>query len=259
MFSNLSEKTKAALFLALGMGLFLLAGSLVHFFPKFNLIENVPIEKNSSQSSSIDELYSNLSNTDTDKRTLKSEEIYRSEIQSVQTEVDDRWVLYVTGSVKNPGIYKLQAEARVFQLVEAAGGFTAMADTIAVNMAARLQDGDHLHVPKINENSSTINGRSQTITGANSVAANNSQNKQNNGAATRNQRSKKNPQSKSINLNTATAAELQTLPGIGPALSERIIQYRNKNGRFKVVSDLIHVQGIGAKVLDSIEPFVFVR
>lgn len=259
MFSKLSDKIKAALFLVLGMGLFLIAGSLVYFFPKFNLIENVPIERSSDQSTSIDELYSNLSNADTDKRISRTEEIYKSEIESVQIEVDDRWFLYITGSVKNPGVYKLQAEARVFQLVEAAGGFTATADVLAVNMAARLQDGDHLHVPKIDDNNPAMNGKNRSLTGASSGTLILSQNKQNNGADVKNQRSKKNPQSKSINLNSATATELQALPGIGPALSERIIQYRNKNGKFKRVSDLISVQGVGAKLLDSIEPFIFVR
>ena len=263
MFSNLSEKTKAALFLALGMGLFLLAGSLVHFFPRFNLIENVAIEKNSDQSSSIEDLYQNLSNTDSGTRVPKAEETNKAEVQNVQAvqiEVDDRWILYITGSVKTPGVYKIPADARVFQLGEAAGGFTATADVIAVNMAARLQDGDHLHVPKIGDNNSGNFERNRTSTSANSRTAVITQNKQNEDATKKNQRtSKKNPQSKSIDLNTATAAELQMLPGIGSALSDRIIQHRNKNGRFKHVSDLISVQGIGAKLLDSIEPFVFVR
>jgi competence protein ComEA len=248
IFSELSDKTKAALFLAMGMGLFLIAGSLVHFFPKSQFIEQGRIDRTSDSSTSIDDLYRNLLNTDSDSGARAAKEVYKTEAQNQQALVDERWVLYVTGSVKNPGVYELPADARVFQLVEAAGGLTATADKVAVNLAARLQDGDHLHVPRIGEASTVDTSRTA-----------NAQDRQRNDAAAKNQKSNKNPPSRRIDLNTASASELQTLPGIGPAMSERIIQYRNKNGRFKRVSDLINVTGIGAKRLESIEPFLVVR
>jgi len=258
MFSKLNEKVKAALFLAIGMGLFLLAGSFVYYFPTHQRTGNGAISRANDSSSSIEDLYQNLSDRDSDNRASVVKEIEQYEIQGKQAEVDDRWVLYITGSVNNPGVYKLQPDARVFQLVEIAGGLTTTADVLAFNMAARLQDGDHLHVPRIEDNSSPMDSRNMP-SGVAQRPSTAIQNRQRGDSVVNNKKSSKNPLNKSIDLNTATAAELQMLPGIGPAMSERIIQYRNQNGRFKSVHDLLNVSRIGAKVLESIEPFLFVR
>jgi comEA protein len=257
MFSKLSDKTKAALYFAIGMVFFLMAGCLINLFPKTQYISQGTINKTDS-ASSIEDLYQNLTNSDSDNRASSAREVFQHDsiIEIIkQPEVAELWVLYVTGSVKNPGVYKLPAEARVFQLVDAAGGFSAGADVVAINMAARLQDGDHLHVPKIdntpkNGNPSIDENRGTVIF---------TRERQNEKETANTRVNTRNTQVRRIDLNTATAEELQTLKGIGPAIAERIIQYRNKNGRFKRVSDLINVSGIGAKKLDDIEPFLFVR
>ncbi|MCL2147011.1 MAG: ComEA family DNA-binding protein [Synergistaceae bacterium] len=253
----MNEKTKAALFYAIGMVFFLVAGCLVYFFPKPQYIDQGTITTDSS--ASIEELYQNLTNTDSDNQASMARETgqYDSRFEIVkQPEVDDRWVLYVTGNVKNPGVYQLPAEARVFQLVDAAGGFSAGADVVAINMAARLQDGDHLHVPKVDN---TARDRNPSMNENRGTVTFTREKQENQASANTRRTNANNTQGGRIDLNTATAEELQTLSGIGPAIADRIIQYRNKNGRFKRVSDLINVSGIGAKKLDAIEPFIFVR
>ena len=256
MFSKLNDKTKAALFYAIGMVCFLMAGSIIYFFPKSQYIGQGTMQTDSS--SSIEELYQNLTNTDSDSRASMTREAdkYDSRFEIVkQPEVDDKWVLYVTGNVKNPGVYQLPADARVFQLVDAAGGFSAGADVVAINMAARLQDGDHLHVPKVDNTA----GRNPSTNENRGTVTFTQERQRNQATVNTNMANARNTQRGGIDLNTATAEELQTLSGIGPAIAQRIIQYREKNGRFKRVSDLINVSGIGAKKLDEIEQFLFVR
>jgi competence protein ComEA len=262
MFSKMNEKMKAALFFAIGMGLFLVAGSIMHIYSKSqNYIDQGTTNVTKDTSSSIQELYQNLAETDPAKKVSMVEEIHQYDPQpeSVkQAEIDENWILYVTGSVKNPGVYRLPKDSRVFQLVDAAGGLSSTADVVAVNMAARLQDGDHLHVPKFENDNSVRNRNSTTAENRGTVIF--TQGRQRDDTVVKNQRSNtKIPPGKNIDLNTASTAELQMLPGIGPAMSKRIVQYREKNGKFKRVSDLINVSGIGAKKLESIEPFLFVR
>ena len=258
MFSKLNDKTKAALFYAIGMALFLVAGSLVYFFPKSQYIAQGTISKTNDSTSSIQELYQNLAETGSASQVSMVREIDSNNSQFQirrQTEADDRWVLYVTGCVQNPGVYRLPAEARVFQLVDAAGGLTVMADAVAINMAAHLQDGDHLHVPQkvFGDSSRVTAGEARgTVTFTQDRQAGNNSTVKSRGP-------KGNMPNTRIDINTASAAELQTLPGIGPSTVERIIQYRNQNGRFKRVSDLINISGIGAKKLEAIEPLIFVR
>ena len=256
MFSKLNEKAKAALFFAVGMGCFLVAGSLVYFFPKSQLIDQGVI--NRTNDSSIQELYRDLTETGPNDQVSMVTEIEQyAPAQRVRAEADNRWVLYVTGSVRSPGVYRLPERARVYQLVEAAGGLTMVADAVAINMAAQLQDGDHLHVPQRGDDDSVRNRNRSSERSYGTVIVTNAQSGQTmDGAAVRNQRGNNNAR---IDINTASAAELQMLPGIGPAMAARIIQYRNQNGRFKQVSDLINVPGIGGKRLESIEPLVFVR
>jgi competence protein ComEA len=134
--------------------------------------------------------------------------------------------VHVSGSVVAPGLYVLDEGARVIDAVAAAGGFAAGADETAVNLARPLSDGEQLLVPMI---------------GA-AVEA---------GAAA-------SPGDGRVNLNTADVAELDTLPRIGPAMAERIIQWREANGRFTSVEDLLAVPGIGDKMLETLRDLVTV-
>jgi competence protein ComEA len=152
-----------------------------------------------------------------------------------------RMHVYVSGAVKSPDVVILGEAARAHDAIAAAGGFAASADRSAVNLAQPLADGQQLHVPATGEPPGARSGsppmaalvgsgEGGTGSGASGSAAG--------GAA-----------EQRINVNRATAAELETLPGIGPALAERIIAHREANGAYEAADDLLAVAGIGTKTL----------
>jgi competence protein ComEA len=140
-------------------------------------------------------------------------------------------VVYVSGAVRAPDVYELPSEARIKDLVLAAGGLTADADAERINLAERLKDSEHIHMPRQGE-----------ATASDSTAADPS------GAA----------QSGPLDLNTASASDLADLPGIGAALAERIVEFRTSNGPLKSVEDLRNVKGIGSALFAKISPLVTV-
>lgn len=154
--------------------------------------------------------------------------------------------VYITGEIAKPGVYKLSEDARIFQLVEMAGGFTRRADAESLNLAENVSDGSHIHIGAKSEPPQippTIPGMpaniQPNIQPQRSIAGN--------------------PPQKSsgrININTAGKGELESLPGIGPALAQRIIDYRNIHGNFARPEDLINVRGIGQSKLAQILPHV---
>jgi len=154
------------------------------------------------------------------------------------------WVVYVTGAVRYPGVYKVHEGARVYELVEKAGGLSEEADGEAFNMAAPMFDGAHLHVPRKGEKAS--DGLVVPRGGDSGVLAEEvSQTESHKG--------------EKVDINRATADELESLPGIGAKTAEAIIQYRNSNGPFKCVEDLLSVKGIGPKKLEKIREHVTIK
>ena len=122
-------------------------------------------------------------------------------------------VIHICGYVKNPGVYSLPADARAGDAVKAAGGFTAAADTEYINLAETLADGEKLRIPSKAEAAAASSGEAGTDDGL-------------------------------VNINTADAETLETLPGIGPAKAEAIIAYREEQGGFTVIEDIMLVPGI---------------
>lgn len=133
--------------------------------------------------------------------------------------------VHVAGAVRRPGLYVVPAGSRAAAAVDAAGGLSRRADPAGVNLAAALQDGQQVVVPERARGGGTA-GRAP---GAGAPAG---------GAAAGAGR---------ISLSTATAEELETLDGIGPALAARIIEYREAHGGFRSVDELQDVDGIGEK------------
>lgn len=148
-------------------------------------------------------------------------------------------VVYVSGAVVHPGVYELPPGSRVVHAIQAAGGLTDEAAPEAVNQAAPLQDGAQVHVPTKEEVETGKVPAAPVQVPA--VGPGSSQ------AGT-----------PLLNLNTATAAELEALPGIGPTLAARIVEDRQTNGPFATVDDLKRVNGIGDKILERIRPYVTV-
>lgn len=134
--------------------------------------------------------------------------------------------IHVAGSVRVPGVYSLPAGSLVQQAIEAAGGPDEGASLDSINLAARLQDGDQVRVPHlaapVADPSSPVNTLGPETPSA------------------------------PVNLNTASASELDRLPGIGPSLAKEIIAYRESHGAFAKVEDLLSVPGIGPAKLDAL-------
>jgi len=132
--------------------------------------------------------------------------------------------VHMAGSVRHPGIYQLDSGARVYEAVLAAGGLTPKANQMSVNLARVLTDGEQLIVAST----------SQTLNQQFSIPN----------------------QPSLISLNQATASQLEDLPGVGPALAGRIVDWRTANGGFKSKEDLLNVSGIGDKLFAGVKDLV---
>jgi competence protein ComEA len=144
----------------------------------------------------------------------------------------------VRGAVNKPGVYTLPLGSRVQDALILAGDVTSNADTRPLNLARKLNDGEQIYVLTLGEATPTV-----VATPGRGAQLN---------APTRTPAGK-------ININTATLAELDTLPGIGPAIAQRIIDYRTQNGNFKTIEDLKKVRGIGDALFNQIKDLITVQ
>jgi competence protein ComEA len=138
--------------------------------------------------------------------------------------------VYVTGAVRNPGVYEVQVGDRLAEVLAAAGGPTEGADLDAVNLAARVRDEEHWHIPMVGEAVEVAGGSGQSS----GVVATSGR----------------------LDINAATLDELVGLPGIGDVRAAAIIRYREANGPFTRVEDLLEVEGIGPITLEAIRDFI---
>ena len=132
---------------------------------------------------------------------------------------------HVTGRVNAPGVYILSPGAEVQDAIQAAGGASVDADLEWLNLAAVVQDHQQIVVPRRSTDSKALDRPSAGL----------------------------------VNINTADSETLQTLPGIGPALAGRIIDYRDAHGPFVALEDLLNVKGIGEVTLEKLRPLISVR
>ncbi len=146
--------------------------------------------------------------------------------------------VHVAGQVTGPGVYAVPAAARVTDAIVAAGGPSAEADVEQLNLAARVTDGERIYVPKKGETppAAAPSGAASPPGAAGSGTA----------AAA----------SGPVDLNTATVEQLDALPGVGPATAAAILTYRSSHGRFRSVTELLEVPGIGPAKLEALRPRV---
>ena len=178
----------------------------------------------SRQGEEVEEVAPSLSET-----TILSQEVEDKTTVSTVIYVD------VKGEIHHPGVYQMKAESRVKDLIEAAGGFTPLADDQKLNLAQLLEDQMVIVVPKKGEEVNSELAQAPTS-----------------------QKKEVGKEGK-VNINTATVEELKTLKGIGEKKAEAIIEYRKKNGSFKNKEELMKVRGIGKKLYESFQERVIVQ
>ncbi|GMB07560.1 competence protein ComEA [Thermolongibacillus altinsuensis] len=170
-------------------------------------------------------------NKDSEKEMI-SPPIENETAESVEAEAKPLTVFVdVKGAVVHEGVYEVDESSRIKDVIQLAGGFTEEADRTKVNLAAKVQDEMMVYVPKKGEETPTVMSEQTTAAG----------------------------NEKKVNINTATAEELQTLSGIGPAKADAIIAYREENGPFQKIEDLLNVSGIGEKSLEKIKEQIIVK
>lgn len=154
--------------------------------------------------------------------------------QTTQTKDSGEITVYINGEVSKPGVYKIKSGSRIDELIKIAGGVTVNADTQKLNFAKKLKDEDYIFV---NNKITAVNGAATS------------------GAAT----STISTSAEKININIATKEELKTIPGVGDVTSQKIIDYREKNGDFKTIEDLKKIGGFGDKSLEKVKDKIDIR
>ena len=167
--------------------------------------------KDNSNETEIDDLMINT-NTENITNTLDTQ---------ATTAPSEKIIIYIIGCVKNPGVYELNVDSRVSDAVDAAGGLLETADLTKINLAYKLEDGQKITIPSINDKTDDDSTYEDFITDSpeNTISQTNLTNSS---------------KSNIVNINSATQTELETLPGIGPSIANKIISYRNENGNFRL-------------------------
>ncbi len=172
----------------------------------------------------------------------ESEPVETEPVENIEPEALEYVVVYVCGAVENPGVYELPGGSRINDAVCAAGGFSEEADKTYVNLAARVSDGFKLLIPTIEETKDA--SVAQGIDSFDTASDLNGDKGSNPGGL--------------ININTASKEQLVTLPGIGDGIAGKIIKYREENGSFKSIEDIMKVSGIKDKLFSKIKDHITV-
>lgn len=195
-------------------------------------------------------IYSTLNNTEYDTEdisTNSSLDVNNTEIQNISIEENvteaEEILVHVSGCVKEEKIVSLPDGSRVNDAIEAAGGLTKEADLSNINLAYILEDGEKIYIPKKGEeipenNSSSMLSPSTSVTSSSSSSTKNTS---------------------KVNINKATEAELETIPGIGPSTALKIINYRNENGKFKSIEDVKKISGIGDAKYEKMKNYITIK
>lgn len=154
----------------------------------------------------------------------------------------DQIVVHICGAITKPGVITLKPGTRVFEALKKTGKVLPDADLARVNLAAYLEDGEQIYIPRKGEILPDTKRKksSSNKTGKNSV-------------------SKEVKPLGPVDLNTATQKQLEAVPGIGPSLAAKILQYRNEHGKFGNYEEMLKVSGVGESKLEKFRPFLFVK
>ena len=181
-----------------------------------------------------------IESNDEKKNTLSTDQSFtnlsNNEIEDNKEE--NEIVVHIAGEVKIPGIIRIKEGSRIIDVIEKAGGYTDQADTEKVNLAYEVKDEQKIVIPNINKK----DDESKIIDDDESFVKDNG-----------------NSSSSKVNINTATQSEFESLTGIGPSMASKILDYREKNGKFKSIEELKNVPGIGSSKFESIKDEICIK
>lgn len=199
---------------------------------------------------------------------ISEESINSNTTENNNTEVQNNIYIHIMGEIKNPGVVIAKEGDRIKDIIEKAGGTTEKADLKNINLAYKVEDGQKINIPNVDENknenvlqekddeknkSTTNNTNNKNAKNVNHITKSSGTNVivdgNNNDAESK---------SSKVNINTATQTELETLNGIGPSTASKIIKYRNERGKFKKIEDIKNVSGIGEAKFKKIEADIVV-
>lgn len=171
----------------------------------------------------------------TKEKVMVTNAVNTTRVEETTTMMPQNCYVDIKGEVLRPGVYEFSCESRIQEVIKKAGGFTEEADETKINLAQKITDQMQMIVPNVNskQEGGVTEGNSEKGNSSNTTPSNAKQG--------------------TININTATLEELQTIKGIGKKKAEAILQYRKEHGLFRTKEDLLQVKGIGKKALEAIE------
>lgn len=188
-------------------------------------------------------------NVENDKEDL---EIEQQKIDNNENNVDSNKndnlniIVHISGAVNKEGVIELKENSRIADAIEKAGGLKDNACMDEINLAYKLEDGMKIHIPTIEEQKNeNIKEESNNYIEKNNIVGDTNTNS-----------NKQSKQTTKVNINKATQTELETLPGIGPSIALKIVNYRKENGKFKSIEDLKQVNGIGDSKFNKIKNLI---
>ena len=171
----------------------------------------------------------------TKEKVMVTNAVNTTRIEETTTMMPQNCYVDIKGEVLHPGVYEFSCESRVQEVIKKAGGFTEEADETKINLAQKITDQMQMIIPNLHskQEGGVTEGNSEKGNSSNTTPSNSKQG--------------------TVNINTATLEELQTIKGIGKKKAEAILQYRKEHGAFRTKEDLLQVKGIGKKALEAIE------
>ena len=200
------------------------------------------------------------SNLENEYTELDNYNMLQNETNIEQEQEDiSKIFIHVTGAVNNEGVVEIKEGSRIADAVDAANGFTEDADISQINLAYQLEDGQKIYIPRINDEK--INGEEKVLqkeyvtdeAGDDIIIEDETYY---NYLETSNIKSKENEK---ININTADQSGLEEIPGVGEATAQKIIEYRELNGKFKTIEDIKNVSGIGDSKFENMKEKICVK
>ena len=171
----------------------------------------------------------------TKEKVMVTNAVNTTRVEETTTMMPQNCYVDIKGEVLRPGVYEFSCESRIQEVIKKAGGFTEEADETKINLAQKISDQMQIIVPNLHskQEGGVTEGNSEKGNSSNTTPSNSKQG--------------------TVNINTATLEELQTIKGIGKKKAEAILQYRKEHGAFRTKEDLLQVKGIGKKALEAIE------